>query len=104
LLEATFGSDERFVALDNPADVLNWCARRNITLVLHGHKHRPFHMSEDFVLDGYVHPVATIGCGTSTGAESAPMSYNVITLDSESNNWSVQYMADFRGDGGGFLL
>jgi predicted phosphodiesterase len=104
LLEKIFGGDERFVALENPGEVLDWCARRNISLVLHGHKHKPFHMSEDFLLDGYVHPIATIGCGTSTGVEGAPMSYNVVTLDSESDNWSVRYFADFKGDGGGFLL
>lgn len=99
-------TDEQFLRMEDADEFLNWCAKRKIPLVLHGHKHvqrymrkitAEFKKAERTIWND----VTAVGCGTSLGAESKPMSYNILTWDSASKRWGSSFFAD-PGDGSGF--
>lgn len=95
-------TDEHFLSMDDAENFLLWCAKRNIRLILHGHKHIPRHVSKSFVLENEDRrKVTAVGCGASLGAEGTPLSYNILTWDAFSNRWAVTFFAD-PGDGSGF--
>lgn len=99
-------TDEYFLRMENAEAFLIWCAKRNIPLILHGHKHVPRHVNRnlEYEQDGKSvwRRIAAIGCGASLGVERRPLSYNILTWDSVSKNWSVSFFAD-PGDGSGFV-
>jgi hypothetical protein len=51
--------------MDDAESFLGWCANRNISLILHGHKHVPRYR-EELVrrTDGNSTLITTVGCGT----------------------------------------
>jgi hypothetical protein len=58
-------TDEYFLKMDDAESFLGWCANRNISLILHGHKHVPRYR-EELVrrTDGNSTLITTVGCGT----------------------------------------
>ena len=90
-----FFSPDKFVAFDNAEEFNRWCVDRDISLILHGHKHFPRQTS---ITGGPL----VIGCGSTTGVEQTPMSYDIVTLNEFSQHWSVSFFHDEFGDGGGF--
>ena len=99
-------SDEDFLRMEDGEEFVDWCARRSISLILHGHKHIPRHVCKSVEVasaDGVSYrEVTAIGCGTSLGAEGKPLSYNIVNWDHDSQRWAASYFAD-PGDGGGFV-
>jgi len=97
-------TDESFLCMEDGDEFVDWCARRGIPLILHGHKHIPRHVCRDIWVEGARQPrnVNAVGCGTSLGAEGKPLSYNVVTYDHDSQRAGVSCFAD-PGDGGGFV-
>ncbi len=98
---ARFGGDGRFIDFEESEDFLNWCAGRQVGLVLHGHKHIP-HLAT--VRPSQGGEVSVVGCGSSVGAEGKPMCYDIVTIDPLNKQWSVSFYQDVRGDGSGFTL
>lgn len=99
-------TDERFLRMEDADSFLRWCARRQITLILHGHKHVQRYFTARIPIDdnGYnVREVTAVGCGTSLGAENYPMSYNIVAWDPASARWSATFYAD-PGDYSGFAM
>lgn len=98
-------NDEYFLRMENADQFLNWCAKRKISVILHGHKHIPRYVSKRINVtenDKRISRVVTaVGCGTSLGAENKPLSYDVLTWDSSSKRWAVSFYED-PGDGSGF--
>lgn len=96
------GGEERYTAFEGSELFLRWCARREVPLVLHGHKHIP-HLAVRMPLasPGRVE-VKIVGCGSSIGAERTPMCYDIVTIDPATNRSNVSFYHDEGGDGGGF--
>jgi predicted MPP superfamily phosphohydrolase len=92
---------ENLLVLDHPEVFLNWCVRRQIPLILHGHKHHPRHVCDYVETDDGGGWVTSVGCGSSLGAEGGPLSYNILSWHPTSRKWSASFMAD-PGDASGF--
>jgi len=90
-----YKNEDEFLAFENSEEFITWCANQGVSLILHGHKHRPRH-----TLD--TNMITVIGCGSTTGAENTPMSYNVVSLDTATRRWNAEFYQDFKGDGSGF--
>lgn len=97
-------SDETFLCMEDGDEFVDWCARKDIPLIMHGHKHIPRHVCKDIsVADAWLpRSVHAVGCGTSLGAEGKPLSYNLVSYDHHSQLAGVSCFAD-PGDGGGFV-
>jgi len=95
---ATLGN---LLYLENANEFLEWCALRNIPLILHGHKHVPRHVVEDIKADGDWKRIQSIGCGSSLGAEDGPLSYNILSWHPQTHNWSAAFFVD-NGNATGF--
>ncbi|MFI9294339.1 metallophosphoesterase family protein [Streptomyces gardneri] len=99
----TWRGKEKFVEMRDAQTFLSWCAGKDINLILHGHKHIPRLIVDDVPTgqpDEYTH-ITTAGCGTSLGANDAPMSFNVVEWNPQSLSWTVDFQVD-RGDGQNF--
>lgn len=94
-------SDEFFLQMQDADLLLNWCARRKIPLLLHGHKHVPRFVQDRIVVGNASHDLASIGCGSSLGAEGRALAYNVLRWSPANRTWTVTFYAD-PGDGSGF--
>ncbi|MER8009669.1 metallophosphoesterase [Streptomyces sp. NPDC094149] len=94
---------ERLLEMEDAEQFLAWCAARDVSLVLHGHRHRPRMIPASIKADEAPfgrHALLTVGCGTSLGAGGAPLSFNVIDWNPDAGNWSVVVMMsanDARG-------
>ena len=95
-VQSIFPAD-KFVAFENNLEFNTWCSNRGVSLILHGHKHAPRQAWTD---DG----ILVVGCGSSTGVEDTPMCYDLVTLDTNTQAWSVSFYYDQHADGGGFKL
>jgi len=99
-------SGEAFLHLEEADEFLNWCAERNVSLVLHGHKHVQKYFKGHIPLNNRDREtkfeLTSIGCGSSTGADVKFLSYNIIYWDNNSKRWGVIFYAD-KGDGSGFI-
>lgn len=98
-------TDERFLRMHEADRFVRWLTRRNIPVVLHGHKHVQRHFEyEGRSTEGPEggRRLTSIGCGTSLGAEEFPLTYNLLSWDHSSQSWSVSFFAD-PGDGSGFV-
>ncbi|MEU4731716.1 metallophosphoesterase [Streptomyces sp. NPDC023588] len=99
----TWRGRESLVEMRDAQTFLSWCAGKNINLILHGHKHIP-RLIEEYVATGqpnmYTH-ITTAGCGSSLGANNAPMSFNLVEWNPHSQSWTVDFLVD-RGDGQNF--
>ena len=95
---------ESFIKLEGAEQLLSWCAGRDVSLILHGHRHIP-RLIQDRVSDGADPPrfreITTVGCGSSLGAGNGPLSFNIIEWQPASNGRTVDFQVD-RGDGQGF--
>ncbi|UGX89802.1 metallophosphoesterase (plasmid) [Bradyrhizobium barranii subsp. barranii] len=93
-------NDDVFTEFENADEFLRWCARREIPLVLHGHKHVP-HVARTSVES---QEITVIGCGSTTGVDGRPMCYDIVTFDPTSKRSSVKFFFDPYSDGGKFEL
>lgn len=89
--------EDKFLAFENADEFMEWCSARHVSVVLHGHKHRPRHKIG-------LNNILVVGCGSTTGVENTPMSYDVITLNLDSGRWSTSFYHDPKSDGSGFVL
>ena len=96
--------EEPTLRMENGQELVDWCARMDVPLILHGHKHKQRYIGREVLLDGFNKPrmVRAVGCGTSLGAEGKPLSYNVITWQPDRREWLVSFFSD-PGDGSGFV-
>lgn len=87
---------EHFLSLSNSEDFLQWCADRNIALLLHGHKHLQRHAVKFLsskTTDSYSQ-LNAIGCGTSLGAGGYPLTYNILNWNDTTKRWTTTFYAD----------
>jgi UDP-2,3-diacylglucosamine pyrophosphatase LpxH len=97
-------TDEYFLRMEDADSFLQWCAARNIGLILHGHKHVARYVRKQIQRpDNSSFTITSVGCGTSLGAEGKPVSYNTIRWNPSDKQWAVSFFADV-GDGGGFSM
>ena len=94
-------SIEDLLHLEESENFINWCCNRDVSLVLHGHKHVPRHVVDYSYREGRSHLLTSIGCGTSLGAEKRPLSYNIVSWHPESQKWGAAFFVD-PGDASGF--
>jgi len=97
LLELFGKSLEDFLLMEDAGQFIQWCALRGSPLILHGHKHVPFHAVGEVFLENDSIKVNSVGCGSSTGIDG-PLSINIITCD--GTRWSTRFLID-RGDASG---
>ena len=95
--------EEFFVRMKNGEKFIEWCARRGVTTVLHGHKHKPRFQGREIPVSNQNTPrlVRAIGCGTTFGVEDKPFSYNWLDIDLTNKIMTVRFVADI-GDASGF--
>ncbi|NOK17401.1 metallophosphoesterase family protein [Corallococcus carmarthensis] len=90
--------DEALLLLEDAEEFLEWCARWQVSVVLHGHKHQARYVSRTIRPKGAPsHLVTSIGCGTSLGAEGFPVSYNVVHWDERGRRWMVNFFESYGG-------
>ncbi|RYD67713.1 MAG: metallophosphoesterase, partial [Verrucomicrobiaceae bacterium] len=104
IIKKLFGKTD-FTSFEGAEEFLRWCAARQVSLVLHGHKHVPHFIEADVQRPGGGdHRLTVIGCGSSTGVGERPMSYDIVTIDVDAKRSSVSFYLDEGADGGGFRL
>lgn len=93
---------EKLIGMKESERFLAWCASRGVSLILHGHRHIP-RLINDVITDGVPAPqhIATVGCGTSTGANGGKLSFNIVEWSSQDRSWTVDFQVD-PGNGAGF--
>ncbi|MET9462451.1 metallophosphoesterase [Streptomyces canus] len=97
-----FVGAERFTEMRESKEFMLWCAKQNVPLVLHGHKHLPRHRREViFENDRFLREITAVGCGASLGKGTERLSYNIVTLDPDAERWSATFHSG-SVDGGGF--
>ncbi|MFF2993166.1 metallophosphoesterase family protein [Streptomyces sp. NPDC057950] len=95
---------ERLLEMEDARQFLNWCAARDVSLVLHGHRHRSRLVTDTIPVSGVPfrrHELTTVGCGTSLGANDSPLSFNVIDWNPATGGWAVDFQ-ESEPDGRGF--
>jgi predicted phosphodiesterase len=97
---AAIGGDARFISFEESDEFLDWCLGRDVSFVLHGHKHIP-HLTT-FQRERYGNELVIVGCGSSVGAEQKPMCYDIVSFDPNTKRWGVSFHHDEAGDGSGF--
>lgn len=92
--------NEKFLRFSGGKIFLKWCAARNISLVLHGHKHEQMHFVASANLEAAEtsgeQEVTAIGCGSSLGQENTPCRYNVIEWSPKNKQCSVTFYEDCK--------
>ncbi|MEV6193602.1 metallophosphoesterase [Streptomyces sp. NPDC051920] len=94
---------ERLLEMEDAERFLEWCAARDVSLVLHGHRHRPRLISDRIPTGDKARPshsLLTVGCGASLGAGGGPLSFNVIDWNQKTGGWTVDFQVsanDARG-------
>jgi hypothetical protein len=78
---------------------VRWCAMRGATLILHGHKHVPYHASTKVKVRQTEVTIDSVGCGSSTAIDS-PLNLNILSYS--RGLWGVRSMLDL-GDGSGLF-
>ena len=87
---------EKTLILEDADIFFEWLKKRNVKVVLHGHKHIPFYVEKD--------GISIIACGSSTGKvtmkekEKTYISYNIIKINEDSITCS-QFVEDVIGAG-----
>jgi predicted MPP superfamily phosphohydrolase len=94
----TFGLAEKSVdSMIDTETLMEWCAGRRVSLMLHGHKHFPRHVEKtvNWNRGGKTdtRAITAIGCGTSLGAEGLSLSYNVVEWSPSTRKWTVSFFA-----------
>jgi len=94
---------EKVLGMREGERFLEWCAKREALLVLHGHKHLPRRRDARVSIgQSKLRNVMVVGCGTSLGVRGRPLGYNLITWDVAGKAWSVEFVESKR-DGSGFF-
>lgn len=102
MLAAVNLSDEPLMRMVDADKYAEWCARWGVSVILHGHKHVPRYEVRTIRPEGApAHVLPAVGCGSSLGAEGAPMSYGVLSWSDTCKRWSVSF---FESRGGGPFL
>lgn len=87
---------EKTLILEDADIFFDWLKKRNVKVVLHGHKHIPFYVEKD--------GISIIACGSSTGKVTMKergktyISYNIIKINKEGITCS-QFVEDVIGAG-----
>jgi calcineurin-like phosphoesterase family protein len=89
--------DESFLAMVDADDLHRWCLDWNIKTILHGHKHKARYMEREIAKGGSRINLTAIGCGSSLGAEGAPVSYNMLEWDPGTQRWIVSFLESVNG-------
>jgi Calcineurin-like phosphoesterase len=79
LIRRIFRSEDKFVRFDNADRFVNWCAERGVSLILHGHKHVPYHIRATIPVVRRGHEIMVVSCGSTMGAEKSPLCYDIIS-------------------------
>ena len=96
--------EDRFIAFKNADEFLAWCGARDVSLILHGHKHVPHVVMASITVRQKPREIMIVGCGSTTGVEKKPMCYDIISVDPRTKRWNVTFYSDPTGDGSGFDL
>jgi calcineurin-like phosphoesterase family protein len=89
--------DEAFLAMVDANDLHRWCLDWNIKTILHGHKHKARYTERKIENGGSSINLTAIGCGSSLGAEGAPVSYNMLEWDPGTKRWIVSFLESVNG-------
>jgi len=95
--------EDRFVAFKNADEFLAWCGARDVSLILHGHKHVPHVVKANLIIRDKPKEILIVGCGSTTGVENRPMCYDIVSLDPSTRKWGVVFYSDPTSDGAGFV-
>jgi hypothetical protein len=90
---------EQFLRMEDGDKLVEWCAHRGVTLIMHGHKHVPIHHRDWIRTNSGQRKVDSVGCGSSTGYGDLPLSVNVVSWGRD--RLAVKFLLD-PGDGRGF--
>jgi 3',5'-cyclic AMP phosphodiesterase CpdA len=101
-LRTITGSEDSFTRFEQAEQFVSWCAERKVSLILHGHKHVPHHIQANVNVDGNYQTLVAVGCGSTTGAENSPLSYDIVSLDPTTGRWGVAFYYDASKSGAGF--
>jgi predicted MPP superfamily phosphohydrolase len=104
VLRMLSSKEDRFISFENADEFLQWCAARDVSLILHGHKHIPHVVMANITVRQKPRNIMIVGCGSSTGVENKPMCYDLVSLDPITKRWTVSFYSDPTGDGSGFDL
>jgi 3',5'-cyclic AMP phosphodiesterase CpdA len=103
-LAKVFGGEEKVIAFEDAGEFMRWCNSRVVSLVLHGHKHVPHLIKTSFENAQGRHDITVVGCGSSTGVDGRPMSYDIVAFDPVSKVCNVAFYQAPKGDGVPFEL
>jgi predicted MPP superfamily phosphohydrolase len=91
------------VDMDHSQRFVNWCADRGVQLILFGHRHVPRKITQLVAVGDEDQrtnvTITAIGCGTSLGAEGAPLSFNIVSWDPDARRWGAVFYMDEHGGG-----
>lgn len=91
-------NEEGFLRLEDSKEFLEWCARLNISVILHGHKHIARYLTKGVELrNRRPIPITAVGCGSSLGAEGTPLSYNILRWNDAGRRWDAQFFESING-------
>ncbi|MGT2486582.1 metallophosphoesterase family protein [Methylobacterium oryzae CBMB20] len=102
LVRKITGDEDSFTRFEGAEKFVGWCASRGVSLILHGHKHVPYHVLAEIETDRGPHEIFSVGCGSTMGAERTPLTYDVVALDRRTGRWGAKFFADRSGVGAGF--
>lgn len=89
--------EESFLTMVDAEDLHHWCLDWNIKTILHGHKHKARYKEREIARGADRMHLTAIGCGSSLGAESSPVSYNMIEWDPSTQRWIASSLASTNG-------
>ncbi|MGH7960293.1 MAG: metallophosphoesterase family protein [Candidatus Binatia bacterium] len=89
--------DESFLAMVDAEDLHRWCIDWNIKTILHGHKHKARYVEREVARGSDRINLTAIGCGSSLGAEGAPVSYNMLEWDPNMQRWIASFFESVNG-------
>jgi 3',5'-cyclic AMP phosphodiesterase CpdA len=95
--------EDSFSRLENAHGLLTWCGDRDVSLILHGHKHVA-HQVRVMVeaSDKSRKVIHVVGCGSTTGVDNSPLSYVIISVDPSKKLWGINFYNDPSSSGAGF--
>jgi hypothetical protein len=99
LLRFIIRSEDKFLRFDNADRFLDWCTEREVSLILHGHKHVPHHITTTTPQD---QEMMVVSCGSTMGAEKSALCYDIITVNKQTGRWNVTFYHDPSGTGAKF--
>ena len=102
VLRFIFRSEDKFLRFDNADCFVNWCAEREVSLILHGHKHVPHHITATVDAPSRSHEIMVVSCGSTMGAEKSALCYDVIYLNKDTKRWNVIFYHDPSRSGASF--